>query len=145
MLSSYHGHTSIVRLLLSHSADPNRLNERGQSPLAGAVFKMHSEVIEALLEGVSADPGLTRFVKSEARFREGNFSSSFAGCRSNFRTTKRSGQCEAIQARSVDWEIRARKAGFERHRTRCCKWSLKDSHKVHAFSRDIVDGAVYTS
>lgn len=54
MLSSYHGHADIVRLLLSFSADPNRLNDRGQSVLAGAVFKMHSEVIETLLEGVSS-------------------------------------------------------------------------------------------
>lgn len=39
MLSSYHTHPSLVAFLLSHGADPNTLNERGQSPLAGAVFK----------------------------------------------------------------------------------------------------------
>lgn len=55
MLSSYHGHAPLVRLLLAHNADPNRLNDRGQSPLAGAVFKDESEVVEALLEG-GADP-----------------------------------------------------------------------------------------
>lgn len=57
MLSAYHGHAALVRLLVSHGADPNRLNDRGQSPLAGAVFKNEKEVIEALLEG-GADPDL---------------------------------------------------------------------------------------
>lgn len=47
MLASYHGHAALVRLLLQHGADPNTLNDRGQSPLAGAVFKGEAEVIEA--------------------------------------------------------------------------------------------------
>ena len=55
MLASYHGHAPLVTLLLQHGADPNRLNDRGQSPLAGAVFKNEREVIRALLAG-SADP-----------------------------------------------------------------------------------------
>jgi hypothetical protein len=55
MLSSYHGHASLVQLLLSHNADPNLLNDRQQSPLAGAVFKNETEVINVLLEG-GADP-----------------------------------------------------------------------------------------
>ena len=46
MLASYHGHAPLVKLLLQHGADPNSLNDRGQSPLAGAVFKGESEVIE---------------------------------------------------------------------------------------------------
>lgn len=55
MLASYHGHTHLVQLLLQHNADPNRLNDRGQSPLAGVVFKNERECIEALLAG-GADP-----------------------------------------------------------------------------------------
>lgn len=55
MLAAYHGQPRAVSLLLSHGADPNRLNDRGQSPLAGAVFKLESEVIEELLAG-GADP-----------------------------------------------------------------------------------------
>lgn len=54
MLASYHGHLPLVRLLLRHGADPNTLNDRGQSPLAGAVFKNEEEVIGVLLEGVSS-------------------------------------------------------------------------------------------
>ena len=36
---------------MSHKADPNILNDRGQSPLAGAVYKNEKEVVEALLDG----------------------------------------------------------------------------------------------
>jgi hypothetical protein len=57
MLASYHGHTPLVRLLLQHGADPNRLNDRGQSPLAGVVFKNERECVEVLLAG-GADPEL---------------------------------------------------------------------------------------
>lgn len=39
MLASYHTHPALVSYLLSHGADPNTLNDRGQSPLAGAIFK----------------------------------------------------------------------------------------------------------
>jgi ankyrin repeat protein len=46
MLASYYGHAPLVKLLLEHGADPNTLNDRGQSPLAGAVFKGETEVVE---------------------------------------------------------------------------------------------------
>ena len=49
MLAAYHGHADLVHLLIQHGADPNRLNDRGQSPLAGAVFKKEDEVIQASL------------------------------------------------------------------------------------------------
>lgn len=57
MLASYHGHPALVELLLAHGANPNILNDRNQSPLAGAVFKNESAVVKALLEG-GADPDL---------------------------------------------------------------------------------------
>lgn len=46
MLAAYHGHAELVKLLIQHNADPNRVNDRGQSPLAGAVFKKEDAVIE---------------------------------------------------------------------------------------------------
>lgn len=58
MLSTYHGHAPLSRLLLYHGADPNRLNDRGQSPLAGAVFKDEKEIVDILLEaGAIVDIG----------------------------------------------------------------------------------------
>lgn len=50
MLAAYHGHPALVKLLLDHGADPNKMNDRGQSPLAGAVFKMEDEVIEVCMD-----------------------------------------------------------------------------------------------
>lgn len=55
MLAAYHGHAPLVSLLLKHGADANRLNDRGQSPLAGVVFKNERDVIMILLEA-GADP-----------------------------------------------------------------------------------------
>ncbi|KAF5984064.1 ankyrin [Fusarium coicis] len=58
MLAAYHGHADLVKVLIQHGADPNRLNDRGQSPLAGAVFKKEDTVIQKikeLLDG-GADP-----------------------------------------------------------------------------------------
>lgn len=46
MLAAYHGHADLVKLLIQHGADPNRVNDRGQSPLAGAIFKKEDAVIE---------------------------------------------------------------------------------------------------
>jgi len=57
MLASYHGHAPLVSLLVGHGADPNRVNDRGQSMLAGVVFKNEPEVIKILLEA-GADPEL---------------------------------------------------------------------------------------
>lgn len=55
MLAAYSGHASLVRLLHAKGADPNRLNDRGQSPLAGAIFKGEGEVVRTLVE-LGADP-----------------------------------------------------------------------------------------
>lgn len=49
MLAAYHGHAETVRMLLRHGADPDRLNGRGQSPVAGALFKGEAEVVTALV------------------------------------------------------------------------------------------------
>lgn len=55
MLAAYHGHAATVRALAERGADVDRLNDRGQSPLAGAVFKADDTVIGTLVE-LGADP-----------------------------------------------------------------------------------------
>ena len=55
MLAAYHGHAGLVRELARRGADVDRLNDRGQSPLAGAVFKADDTVIDTLVE-LGADP-----------------------------------------------------------------------------------------
>lgn len=55
MLAAYHGHAETVRMLARKGADVDRLNDRGQSPLAGAVFKADDAVIDTLVE-LGADP-----------------------------------------------------------------------------------------
>ena len=51
MLASYAGHADLVKSLLARGADPNRLNDRGQSMIAGAIFKAHDDVVRVLVEG----------------------------------------------------------------------------------------------
>lgn len=55
MLAAYHGHAPTVGLLAARGADVDRLNDRGQSPLAGAVFKDEQDVVRTLLDA-GADP-----------------------------------------------------------------------------------------
>ena len=55
MLAAYNGHASTLRLLASKGADINRMNDRGQSPLAGAIFKGEESVVKTLVE-LGADP-----------------------------------------------------------------------------------------
>lgn len=55
MLAAYHGHAETVAMLAGLGADVNRANDRGQTPLAGAVFKGEPAVVAALLEA-AADP-----------------------------------------------------------------------------------------
>jgi len=50
MLSTYAGHLELSRGLLSRGADTERLNDAGQSMLAGAVFKGHHAIVRLLLE-----------------------------------------------------------------------------------------------
>ena len=55
MLAAYYGHESAVAALIARGADVNRHNNRGQTPLAGAVFKNDTTIIELLLSA-DADP-----------------------------------------------------------------------------------------
>jgi uncharacterized protein len=55
MLAAYYGHESTVAALIARGADVDRHNNRGQTPLAGAVFKNDTTIIELLLSA-DADP-----------------------------------------------------------------------------------------
>jgi len=44
-----------VRMLVGKGADINALNDAGQSPLAGAIFKGEEEMVKTLVE-LKADP-----------------------------------------------------------------------------------------
>lgn len=57
MLSAYAGHTSLTSALLQKHADPNRLNDMGQSIVAGAVFKGYVDIVKDLIAH-GADPRL---------------------------------------------------------------------------------------
>lgn len=57
MLAAYNGHGELVQGLLARGADVNRVNDRGQSPLAGVVFKGFDEIARALV-AAGADPDL---------------------------------------------------------------------------------------
>jgi len=50
MLAAYHGHLSTTQLLIDNGGDINRVNGRGQSPLAGVVFKGFDDVAKLLFE-----------------------------------------------------------------------------------------------
>lgn len=66
MLSAYYGHADLVKFLIEHGADPNRLNDKRQSPLAGAVFKKLDDVVQ-----VSFPPCCVRVVPRGGRAKRG--------------------------------------------------------------------------
>ncbi len=57
ILAVYYEHSSLVRALLDRSADTSRVNDRGQTALAAAVFRRAGDIVECLL-GYGADPHL---------------------------------------------------------------------------------------
>jgi ankyrin repeat protein len=70
MLATYSGHADLAKSLLARNADPNRLNDRGQSIIAGAVFKQHDNIVRILLDA-GADPrlGTPNAIQSAYMFR----------------------------------------------------------------------------
>lgn len=58
MLAAYHGQVKVVEDLIALRADVDRLNDRGQSPIAGAIFKGEDDVVRALIRaGADLDAG----------------------------------------------------------------------------------------
>ena len=55
MLAAYHGHSDLVAGLIKAGGDVEATNDRGQTPLTGAVFKSYVEVSKVLLDA-GADP-----------------------------------------------------------------------------------------
>ena len=49
ILAAYHDHPDTVRALLECGADPERVNDRGQTALGAAVFRQSAESVQALL------------------------------------------------------------------------------------------------
>ena len=55
ILAAYHDHPDTVRMLLEQGADPDRVNDRGQTALGAAVFRRSAESVTLLLDH-GADP-----------------------------------------------------------------------------------------
>jgi len=70
MLAAYAGHAPLVSLLLEKGADGNKPNDKGQAPLAGAVFKGHDAVVR-VLAAAGADPraGQPNAIQSARMFK----------------------------------------------------------------------------
>lgn len=69
ILAAYHDHPQTVRMLLERDADPDRVNDRGQTALGAAVFRRSAESVSALLErGADPDAGGRSAVEIAAFF-----------------------------------------------------------------------------
>ncbi|OQO15091.1 hypothetical protein B0A48_00473 [Cryoendolithus antarcticus] len=70
MLASYHNHMSTVEMLIAKGADVDAVNDRGQSILAGAVFKGYEEVVGVLVQaGAGVRIGKPTAVETAVLFR----------------------------------------------------------------------------
>jgi len=57
ILAAYHVHADVVKLLLERGADHARVNDKGQTALASAVFRQDRGIVSDLLRA-GADPDL---------------------------------------------------------------------------------------
>jgi ankyrin repeat protein len=70
ILAAYHDHPETVRALLARGADTGRVNDRGQTALAAAVFRQSTDIVTQLLQA-GAEPALgPRSAFDIARFFE---------------------------------------------------------------------------
>jgi uncharacterized protein len=71
MLAAYRGAAATVRMLLEKAADPNLLNARGQSIVAGALFKGESDIVTSLIAaGADLDIGTPTARDAAAMFKQ---------------------------------------------------------------------------
>jgi uncharacterized protein len=80
ILAAYHNHPATVAALLAHGADPARVNDRGQTALAAAVFRQSPEAVRMLLDA-GADPagGSPSATETAAFFKLPQMSALLAG------------------------------------------------------------------
>lgn len=57
MLATYAGHSGLIQELLKRGADPNLLNNLGQSTIGAAIVKGYGEIVQSLVNN-GADPRL---------------------------------------------------------------------------------------
>ena len=90
MLAAYHGHADAVARPPRPRRRADRANDRGQTPLAGAVFKGEDAVIRALLDG-GADPaaGTPSAVDTARMFGKTDLLELFGGALSRHVLTRR--------------------------------------------------------
>lgn len=71
MLAAYNGHADLTRGLVDRGADVNRINDRGQSPLAGVVFKGYDEIAILLAEkGANPRLGMPTAIQTARMFNK---------------------------------------------------------------------------
>lgn len=69
MLASYSGYLALTEGLIARGADVNALNSRGQSPLAGAIFKKEDDIARALINaGADATTGTPSAIDTASMF-----------------------------------------------------------------------------
>lgn len=70
MLVAYNGRVGLLRGLIARGADVDLPNDRGQTPLAGAVFKGLEEVVDILVSaGADPDAGTPTATETAKMFR----------------------------------------------------------------------------
>ncbi len=69
ILAAYHDHPGTVGMLLERGADPDRVNDRGQTALGAAVFRRSTASVTLLLaHGADPDAGGRSAVEIAAFF-----------------------------------------------------------------------------